>query len=120
MPKNKIDITDRTFQFGLEIINLANKLSKTPAGFRIGGQIVGSGTSIGANTQEAQNSDSKKDFVYKLNIALREARETLYWLRIIQASKITFIPASLLVENEEIIKILITIINNTKHNNKIG
>lgn len=116
--KKKIDITDRTFKFGVEIVILASKLPKTPAGFRIGSQIVGSGTSIGANTQEAQSASSKKDFIYKMNIALREARETKYWLMIIVSAKL--LPVKVierhLNENEEIIKILASIIKNTKSN----
>lgn len=115
--KKIINITTRTFNFGVKIIKLANKLPKTPANFRIGNQIAGSGTSVGANIEEAQHSDSKKDFVYKLNISLREARETLYWLKLIQETKILEnFPKELINENEELIKILITIIKNTKRN----
>jgi len=112
----KIDITDRTFEFAVEIVNFAHKLPKTPAGFRIGGQITGSGTSIGANVQEAQNASSKKDFINKMNISLREARETLYWLRIINETKISDVSDALLLESEAIIKILTTIIKNSKAN----
>ena len=113
-----IDITERTFKFSLEIIKLSNELPKSPAGFRIGGQIVGSGTSIGANIQEAQSASSKKDFICKMSISLREARETQYWLKIIydsgliRSDKIKL----LIYENEEIIKILVSIIKNTKSN----
>ena len=115
--KKKIDITERSFKFGIEIIKLANQLPKSPAGYRIGGQIIGSGTSIGANINEAQSSDSKKDFVYKMNIALREARETFFWLRIIEASKLISTKfEGEKSENEEIIKILVAIIKNTKFN----
>lgn len=117
----KIDITERTFNFGLKIIELANKLPNNPSGLRISGQIVGSGTSIGANTAESQHSDTKKDFVYKLNIALREARETEYWLKIIKESRLVdCFSDDILNENVEIIKILITIIKKTKENNKLS
>ena len=114
----KIDITDRTFRFGLLTVGLANKLPQTPAGFRIGGQIVGSGTSIGANIQEAQSASSKKDFIYKLSIALREARETKYWLMIIDQSQILKQTnlSDLHIEIEEIIKILASIISNSRFN----
>jgi four helix bundle protein len=117
----KIDITDRTFDFAVKIVKLANKLPKSPAGFRIGNQIVGSGTSIGANTQEAQSASSKNDFIHKMNIALREARETKYWLRIILA--VELIPKNLIRSHldkcEELIKILVTIIKKTKSNSKL-
>ena len=55
----KIDITDRSFRFAIEIVKLSHKIPRSPGSFRIGGQILGSGTSIGANIQEAQNASSK-------------------------------------------------------------
>ncbi len=112
----KIDITERTFRFGIKILQLTNKMPKSPAGYRIGGQIVGSGTSIGANVQEAQSANSKKDFIHKMNIALKEARETLYWLKLLDEAKLVLVTSDLTRENEEIVKILIAIIKNTKKN----
>lgn len=117
MSNCKVDITDRTFRFAVEIVKFSNKIPKSPGGNRIGGQIVGSGTSIGANIQEAQNASSKKDFVNKMTISLREARETLYWLKIISEADMIVVPNELLEESEAIIKILTTIIKNTKINN---
>lgn len=77
---------ERLLKFAVAIIKLAGKLPKTPAGFAITTQLVRAGTSIGANTQEAQDASSLKDFIQKLNIALREAKETRYWLKVIEAS----------------------------------
>ncbi len=74
--------------FGVSIIKLVNKLPRTPAGFAIGSQLVRSSTSIGANTQEAQFSLSKKDFINKIGIALREAKESKFWLNLISRSEL--------------------------------
>jgi len=112
----KYDIRERSFKFGIRVCNLTNELPKTPFGFEIGKQLVRSGTSIGANIEEAQSAVSKLDFINKLSISLKEARETKYWLRIIKETKINKLlnTDSLLDEIEEIIKILVTIIKNTK------
>jgi len=116
MLDGKLDITNRSFRFGVEIVKLSHRIPRSPRGFRIGGQIVGSGTSIGANIQEAQNASSKKDFINKMTIALREARETLYWLKIISEAKIIVVPTMLIDESEALIKIVTTIIKKTKAN----
>ena len=81
------DIVARTFQFALRIIQVANQLDDGRGSIRVlTRQILRSGTSIGANIEEAQAAESKADFTHKYNIALKEARETKYWLRLIKAS----------------------------------
>ena len=75
---------ERLLNFSVRIILLVSKLPKTPAGFAIANQLVKSGTSIGANFMEAQDASSLKDFIQKLSISLREARETDYWLKVIE------------------------------------
>src|SRR3989344_6570042 len=116
-----INITSRSTRFAVSIIKLANLLPRTPAGFAIASQIVRSGTSIGANIQEAQSASSKKDFIHCMIISLKEARETFYWLLIIEkshlitANKLTF----LLKEIDEIIRILVTIIKKSKKNSEL-
>lgn len=77
------DICDRTFAFSLRILKLVNALPNTVAGRMIARQIVRSGTSIGANAEEARGSTTKKEYARKMSIALSEARETLYWLRLV-------------------------------------
>ena len=84
MEKNFLD---RLLKFSVSVINLSNQLPKTPAWFAIASQFIRSGTSIGANVEEAQDASSTKDFVQKLSIALRKARETNYWLKIMQLRK---------------------------------
>ena len=112
------DIRERSFQFGVEIIKLIKSLPRDTAGFAIGGQVIRSGTSVGANIEEAQNSGSRKEFIHTLTIALKEARETEYWLKIINEVKLADqnLIEGLLLEVNELIKILATIIKKTKIN----
>lgn len=82
------DIRERTFRFALEIINLSEQLPVTRSANILAKQLIRSGISIGANAQEALAAQSKADFIYKNSIALREARETHYWLRLIRGAKL--------------------------------
>ncbi len=79
-------LLDRLLHFATRIIKIANTLPRTPAGFALASQIVRSGTSIGANCEEAQDAVSRKDFLNTINIALKESRETRYWLKVIKYS----------------------------------
>ena len=83
----KKSFLDRLLKFSVSVVNLSNQLPKTPAGFAIASQFIRSGTSIGANVEEAQDASSAKDFIQRLSIALREARETNYWLKIMQMTE---------------------------------
>lgn len=112
----KVDITERTYKFGVEIIKLVKSSSKGFSSSVLLGQLVRSGTSIGANVEEAQNASSKNDFTYRVGIALREARETRYWLRLlvdsgtISGEKIL----RLIDENTQLVRILSSIVKNSK------
>ncbi len=115
------DICDRTFQFALRIINLCTFLNEKPGVAReLSKQLIRSGTSIGANLQESQSAQSTADFIHKLEIALKEAKETKYWLSLINSSKIVTEDRliSLINEINELIKILSTIIIKKKQNAK--
>ena len=117
--QNKIfDIRERTLKFAVSIINLIQSLSKNAAGFAIANQLVRSGTSIGANVEEAQDVSSKKDFIHGLIISLKEARETEYWLKVVKESGLTSGQklSEALQEVNELIKILTTIIKRSKLN----
>ncbi|MEK6525626.1 MAG: four helix bundle protein [Nitrospirota bacterium] len=82
--KEQPDIMERTYAFALSIVRLCQQLDKKPGVNRILAlQLLRSGTSIGANVEEAQAGQSKADFSSKISIALKEARETRYWLRLI-------------------------------------
>ena len=114
------DIRARTFRFALQIIALVEKLPNTISATTIGKQLIRSGTSIGANVEEATAAHSKSDFVYRMNISLREARETLFWLRLLEASNI--LPsaqlAGTLKESDEITRILGAIVSSARGKRK--
>jgi four helix bundle protein len=89
------DIKERTFDFAVEIVRLCHDLDKTPGTIRTLGKdssYCGSGTSIGANVKEAQAGQSRADLISKYSIALKEARETIYWLRLLIGSNVYSTP----------------------------
>lgn len=106
---------DKTFQFGLRIVKLHQYLMKKNVDRALCNQLLRSGTSIGANVEEAIGGSSKKDFVQKLRIAYREARETNYWLRLLKHSNLleTRLADSMITDCEEILRILTTILNSS-------
>ena len=109
------DIQDRTFDFAVQIIELYKYLQFEKKEFVLSKQVLRSGTSIGANIEEANSAQSKKDFISKVSISLREARETNYWLRLLKRTG--YIKKSELInESQELMKILGSIIVNTKKN----
>jgi four helix bundle protein len=85
----KSDLPERTFEFAKQIVRLCRQLDKTAGAPRtLANQLLKSGTSIGANVEEGQASQSEADFVSKYSIACKEARETHYWLRLISAAEL--------------------------------
>jgi four helix bundle protein len=83
----KSDLPDRTFEFAKQIVRLCRHLDGSPGVSRtLANQLLRSGTSIGANVEEGQASQSEADFVSKYSIACKEARETRYWLRLVSAT----------------------------------
>lgn len=106
-------IVDLTFQFSLSIIEFC-ELLHTNKKFNLSNQLFRSGTSIGANVREAQNAESKADFVHKLKIAAKEVDETEYWLMLCKQSKHYPDTNELLKNIESIIKVLSKIIASTK------
>jgi len=81
-PKN-YDLEERTALFGEAIVKFSQRISKTPTTIPLISQVVRSGTSVGANYLEADDSESKKDFIHKMSISRKESKETKHWLRII-------------------------------------
>ncbi len=79
-------IEQKSFQFAVRIVKLYKHLRVAKKEFVLSKQLLRSGTSIGANVAEAQQAQSRADFISKLNIALKEAAETNYWLRLLQAT----------------------------------
>ena len=106
-------IIERSFRFALKIVEFCEILENERK-FVISRQLLKSGTSIGANVREAQNAESKVDFIHKMKIAAKEADETEYWLLICQNSPSYSFDDSLLTDLLEIMKILSKIISTSK------
>lgn len=115
-------VLEKSFNYSIRILNLYRFLLKHDHTLEpILKQILRSGTSIGANVTEAQNSPTTKDFINKLNIALKEARESEYWLNLLKATKIIDEKSHKSLESDckELIKLLTSIIKSTKNNLKL-
>ena len=109
------DIRSRTFEFSVQVIELYKFLQFEKKEYVLGKQLLRSGTSIGANVEEATAAQSKKDFIVKMSIALKEARETNYWLRLLKRTG--FIKKDNLInESSEIMNILGAIIRTSRKN----
>ena len=118
MKENNI-ILDKTFNFSLQIIDLYKILNKSKE-YIISKQLLKSATSIGANVEEASAAQSKKDFIAKMSIASKEARESRYWLRLLDKSRIVDINCNnYLNDIEEIINILTAIVKTSHENLKL-
>jgi len=112
-------IVKKSFDFAVRILKFFVYYNKKDHSLEaIFKQILRSGTSIGANISEAQSSPSKKDFINKLTISLKEARETEYWLNLLITSEVITETefSSLNSDCKEIIKILVSIIKTSKNN----
>lgn len=113
--KSKYDLRDRLLIFIKNILFICRRLPKIPECESIRRQLVRSASSIGANYEEADGALSRKDFVNKVGISRKEAKETRYWLSVIHGDFCdTTETMRLIQESEEIIKILSAIIRNTK------
>jgi four helix bundle protein len=86
--EEKKDIVKRSYKFALRTLYIAGKLPRNAATFRLIDQLVGAGTSIGSNAEEASAGFSKNDFTFKMSVASKESREANYWLRLLRDSGI--------------------------------
>jgi four helix bundle protein len=112
-------ILEKSFRFGVRIVKFYLMRIKDEYQIKdILKQLLRSGTSIGANVAESQEAASKKDFINKLSISLKEARETEYWLKLLKESSVLnekeFI--SLINDCDELIRLLISILKKLKEN----
>ena len=109
-------IQEKSFAFAIRIVNLCKYLRDEQKEYILTKQLLRCGTSIGANVAEAQQAQSKPDFINKMNIALKEAYETNYWLRLLYAT--AYLNAkeyeSIMIDCSEIEKLLISIIKTAK------
>ena len=116
MGEQKID--ERTFHFALKVVGLYKYLTMKQREYVLSKQLLRCGTSIGANVSEAQSAQSKKDFVSKMAISSKEAYETKYWLRLLEATGYLGSYKGRGIKNdiEVIIRILSKILITTKKN----
>ena len=112
-PNKKFDLEDRTLEFSKKVIRLSAKLLKNTINFKLVDQLVRSATSIGANYREANDALSKKDFIHRLRISRKEAKETVYWLILLLEANPEYKKEidSLIKEAKELRNILSSIIN---------
>ena len=115
MAKDNI-IVDKSYKFGLRIVKLYMFLKKNKVERELLVQLLKSGTSVGANIEEAVGGQSGADFVHKTGIAYKEAREVHYWLRILRDSNLLEIELanSFIKDADELKKILASIIKTSK------
>jgi four helix bundle protein len=115
------DIQECTFQFGVRIIKFVDRLPRTLSATEIGRQLLKSGTSIAANMEEAKGAESRNDFIHKVGIAYKEARETRLWLRMIHTVLLPSVTevAELQAGSEELIRILYAILKKARSNSRM-
>ena len=118
MSKNIIE--DKSFQFAVRIVNLYMYLTADKKEYVMSKQLLKCGTSIGANVAEAERGQSKADFYARLSIALKEAHETYYWLRLLKATEYLSNEEFVSMEKDikEIIALLMAICKTTQQNQK--
>jgi len=108
-------VKDKSFDFAVRIVNLYKHLSQEKKEFVLSKQLLRSGTSIGANVEEAIGGISKADFRAKLSIAYKEARETVYWLRLLHTTEYLNDKEfeSVFYDADELCRLLFTIIKSS-------
>ena len=118
---NQFDLENRLVEFAARCIQVSEVLPSTKAGEHLSGQLCRSGTSPALNYGEAQGAESRKDFVHKMSISLKELRETLICLKIIKTAEMIGLDKlqSLMVEANELISIFVTLIKTAKQNVKM-
>lgn len=116
----KYDIHERIFEFVIAVIELLNKLPKTPTNLILIGQLTRSATSMGANDQEADGASTTNDFLHCYTVVRKEGKESVFWLRIIARTNPPFEKESngLVQEGSEIVAIVSTIISKTHANRR--
>ncbi len=113
-------LVDKSFSFSIRIVNLYKFLCSEKKEYVLSKQILRSGTSIGANIEEANGGISKADFSNKISIAYKEARETRYWIKLLHETK--YIDSKLFnsldKDNEELLKLLFSTLKTSRLSNK--
>ncbi|MDF2877510.1 MAG: hypothetical protein K0S30_606 [Clostridia bacterium] len=111
-------VYNKAFEFAIKIVKLYKYLCKEKSEYTLSKQILRSGTSIGANIKEGLYAQSKRDFLSKFSISLKECSETMYWLELLNATKHvdSKISKELIYDCSEINRILVSIVKTTKEN----
>jgi len=116
---NKYNLEERLITFSVLIIEIVNEMPNSKAGKTMSGQIIRSGTSVALNYGEAQSGESKKDFIHKMKLVLKELRETFVALKIIHKAKL-FLSEDKIIEakkeNNELISIFVKSIETANTN----
>ena len=86
------DIRERTFKFACDVVRFSRKLAQDPSCRHVANQLLDAATSVGANSEEAKSAYSRREFALKNSIALKEARESAFWLRLIISCEMTTDP----------------------------
>jgi len=115
-PLSKGPLWIKSFSFALRVVKLAKYLQDEKKEYVLSKQVLRSGTSIGALVREAEHAESKPDFAHKMNIALKEASETLYWLELLYQAEYIAEQSyeSIRTDSEELVKLLVSIVKTTK------
>ncbi len=104
--KHEYDLEDRLIEFAVSMIDIVEALPNTRTGNHIAGQLLRSGTSPAPNYGEAQGAESRKDFIHKLKVVLKELRETKVWLRIILRKSLIHHEAQVKTGLEECVELI--------------
>ena len=120
--KNSNLIKDKSYDFALHIIKIVQKIRNQHNEYALTGQLIRSGTSIGANIEEAVGAQSRNDFLHKISVAYKEARESNYWIRLLRDTKYldAQVAEKLLKENLELLKIIGSIQKTIKKSGSLG
>ncbi len=114
------ELSERLINFSVRAIRLCGALPKSYIGRHISGQLVRSGTSVGANYEEARGAESNSDFIHKMGMSLKELRESLYWLKVIDRS--TMLPqervCNIIAEADELCAIFVSSIKTARKKSK--
>ena len=111
-------VSDKSFDFAVRVVKLYRYLCDEKKEYVLSKQLLRSGTNIGANIREALHGQSKKDFISKMSISLKEANESLYWIELLQAAEILNESESKSIHNDcnEIVSLLVSIIKTSRRN----
>jgi four helix bundle protein len=113
---SKGPLWNKSFAFALRVVQLARYLQREQREFVLSKQVLRSGTAIGALVREAEHAESKADFAHKMNIALKEANETLYWLELLHQAEYINNQSfeSIRNDSEGLVRLLVSIVKTTK------